>query len=142
MSEIILVVHAASTWWMVGLIWFVQIVHYPLFDGVGEPGWIRYATRHRSRTTVVVMPPMLVELATSVWLVIERPDLVAWIGAGLVGLIWLSTFALQVPLHGRLGRRFRGGDVGLLVWSNWIRTIAWSARGLLAASLLLDTRIA
>lgn len=26
----ILVVHAAATWFMVGLIWFVQVVHYEL----------------------------------------------------------------------------------------------------------------
>jgi hypothetical protein len=28
----ILILNACLTWFMTGLIWFVQIVHYPLFD--------------------------------------------------------------------------------------------------------------
>lgn len=31
----LLLVHAAATWAMVGLVWFVQVVHYPLFAQVG-----------------------------------------------------------------------------------------------------------
>ncbi len=35
-NDWLLFVHAAMTLFMVGVIWFVQIVHYPLFRGVGE----------------------------------------------------------------------------------------------------------
>jgi hypothetical protein len=34
-SLLVLVLHFASTFYMVGLVWFVQRVHYPLFAGFG-----------------------------------------------------------------------------------------------------------
>ena len=51
---------------MFGLIWFVQIVHYPLFGLVGVSGFPTYQAAHQSRTTFVVFPLMLVEFVTSV----------------------------------------------------------------------------
>ena len=54
----------------------------------------------------------------------------------MVGAIWLSTFALQVPCHARLGRGFSLGAWRLLVRSNWVRTVLWSARLALATALL------
>ena len=45
----------ASTLFMTGLIWFVQVVHYPLFSEV-EPGdFLRYHAAHPRRTTRVVL---------------------------------------------------------------------------------------
>ena len=35
---LLLLLHAAATLFMTGLIWFVQVVHYPLFARVGEDG--------------------------------------------------------------------------------------------------------
>jgi hypothetical protein len=132
----LLLIHAASTWAMTGLIWFVQVVHYPLFDRVGLEGFARYELAHSSRTTMVVAPLMLVELTCAAWLVLARPASVpapaAWLGATLVALIWLSTFALQVPQHTVLSSGFDARAHGLLVATNWIRTIAWTLRAALA----------
>ena len=61
MLELILLLQAASTLAMVGLIWFVQIVHYPLFAQVGREGFSGYEQAHQNRTTFVVAPLMLVE---------------------------------------------------------------------------------
>ena len=33
--DVLLLVHAASTLFMAGVIWFVQVVHYPLMASVG-----------------------------------------------------------------------------------------------------------
>ena len=33
---LLLLLHAGATFFMCGLIWFVQIVHYPLFAQVGS----------------------------------------------------------------------------------------------------------
>jgi len=141
MSETILLVHAGATWFMVGLIWFVQIVHYPLFAAVGEDRWIAYEARHQRRTTIVVIPVMLVELITAVMLAVgagvERaPAILAWNGIVLLAIIWGSTFAVQVPLHARLARQHAPRTVRTLVLTNWVRTFAWSARGGLALALL------
>ena len=123
---------------MTGLIWFVQIVHYPLFARVGAVEFVGYEQAHQRLTGFVVAPLMLVELATAIALAVwlrpaDFPPLLAWMGLILVGVIWLSTFLIQVPQHEVLGNGFEINAHGLLVASNWIRTIAWTAR----AALLL-----
>jgi hypothetical protein len=132
--------HAAATLWMVGLIWFVQVVHYPLFARVGRQRFAAYEAAHTRRTGWVVGPPMLVEAATAVLLAGAPPEGVtrtaAWAGLGLLGTIWLSTALLQVPAHRRLERGFDAAAHRRLVATNWIRTVAWSLRGALALSWL------
>jgi hypothetical protein len=39
-------VHLAATAAMVGLIWFVQVVHYPLFASVGADEFVAYENAH------------------------------------------------------------------------------------------------
>ncbi len=52
----ILLLHALATWTLVGLIWFVQMVHYPLFSLVTGETSPRYAAEHQRRTSWVVVP--------------------------------------------------------------------------------------
>ncbi len=132
----LLLVHAAVTWFMVGLIWTVQVVHYPLFAGVGLDVYPAYQRSHMSRITWIVAPAMFVELGAAALLALRLGTPLAWSGAGLLGLIWLSTFAVQVPLHGRLSRAFDPGVHRALVASNWARTLLWTSRGVIALLLL------
>jgi hypothetical protein len=135
LSRLLFLSHAAATWYMTGLIWFVQVVHYPLFAAVGRQAFSTYEQRHTSRTTWVVAPPMLVEAATAVLLFWLRPpgvsDWQLWTGVILVAAIWLSTALLQVPGHQALSNGFDAVVHHRLVSTNWIRTVAWSLRGLL-----------
>jgi hypothetical protein len=120
---------------LTGLIWFVQVVHYPLFNAVGTDKFVAYEIRHSNLTTLVVIVPMFIELITSVVLLWQRPDGIAswqlWLGVLLVGLIWFSTAFLQVPQHSVLASGFDARAHQLLVTTNWLRTIAWSVRSLL-----------
>ena len=131
-----LLANLAATWFMTGLIWFVQVVHYPLFAAVGRDGFTAYHAAHSRLTTLVVGPPMLIEAAAAALLLIARPAAVpaaaAWAGAALVAVIWIATAMLQVPQHGALGGGFDADVARRLVAGNWIRTIAWSARAALA----------
>ena len=61
---VVLVLHVATTLLMVGLIWLVQIVHYPLFARIGDSGFCDYHKRHTRRMTLLVAPLMLLEQAT------------------------------------------------------------------------------
>jgi len=144
--SLVLLLHAAATWYMVGLIWFVQVVHYPLFGGVGAEGFSAYSARHQRRTTWVVLPPMVVELVLAAWLVFARPGGVpgwaAWAGLALAVVIWLSTFAVQVPRHRDLSDGYDAAAHTALVATNWLRTAAWSARGVLAGLMLWWTAAA
>jgi hypothetical protein len=136
----LLLVHAAATLFMTGLIWFVQLVHYPLFSAVGGSEAAAYHRAHGRRTSWVVGPPMLVELATAVALVVAPPDGVlrawSWGGLALLGVVWLSTAVLQVPAHQRLDAGRDPAVERRLVAGNWIRTVAWSARAVAALAMV------
>jgi hypothetical protein len=138
--SLVLFLHAAATLYMTGLIWFVQVVHYPLFGAVRRESFADYEKKHTQLTGRVVTPPMLVELVTAVALVFRRPAALpavwVWIGLALLVAIWLSTAFLQVPAHRRLLEGFDADVHRRLVRSNWLRTAAWTARGMLALWLL------
>ena len=131
----LLPIHLAATWAMVGLIWMVQIVHYPLFAHVGRESFDGFHARHLRWTTWVVGPFMLLESASAVALLYATPSWlprwVLWWDIGGIFLQWLSTAALQVPMHRRLERGWDAKAQRFLVHSNWVRTLTWTARGLL-----------
>lgn len=125
----------ASTWYMTGLIWFVQVVHYPLMAAVGREAYPAYQRRHQLLTTWVVGPAMLVEAVTALYLC-WRPPLgnslaTSLLGAVLLTVIWLSTAFLQIPCHESLAGGFDSAIHRRLVLSNWLRTILWTVRACL-----------
>lgn len=132
----LLLIHAAATLYMTGLIWFVQLVHYPLMAKVGSEGYRDYQLAHERLTTRAVGPPMLVELLCAVLLAVAPPPGVAptlaYTGLTLVAALWLSTAFLQVPRHRELESGFNETAHRRLVQTNWIRTAVWSLRGLVA----------
>ena len=134
--EFALLAHAACTWFMVGLIWMVQVVHYPLFARVGDAGFAEYERAHTARITWIVAPVMLCELALAVALVALDATSIAVTGLAVLVGVWASTFALQVPAHARLANRFCADALRRLVQTNWLRTIGWTVRGILALVLL------
>jgi len=143
---LILAGNLVSTLFMVGLIWFVQIVHYPLLARVGRTDFPAFERAHVARTGPVVGPPMLVELATTLGLLAAAPAAVpaeaTWLGAGLLAVVWISTALLQVPSHRRLGAGFDAATHRRLVATNWIRTAAWSIRGMLVVWMQLSLGVA
>lgn len=138
--EWLLLSHAAVTLFMVGVIWFVQVVHYPLFARVGEASFPEYERHHARQTGWVVGLPMLVELGSASAIVWYVGGVLAWCGLGLLAVVWTSTWLWQVPAHRRLERRFDAAVQGWLVSTNWVRTGAWSARGVIALALTVAPR--
>ncbi len=141
-EKLTLLIHVFATVFMVGLIWFVQIVHYPLFSRVGADQFTVYEKLHKQMTTWVVGPAMLVELVTGVILVKYPPadsTTLTWIGLGLIVLIWISTAVLSAPAHNLLATEYTDTAYHKLVATNWIRTIAWSGRGILVLTLVCRT---
>ena len=135
----LLILHAGCTLFMVGLIWIIQVVHYPLFAHVGLSEYQRYQNLHMQRITWIVTPVMMIELLCASILMITSDTTsssLITVGFILLILIWLSTLFLQVPAHAKLTKAWNETAHTRLVWSNWIRTIAWSIRGFLALWLL------
>jgi hypothetical protein len=136
----VLLANAVSTFFMLGLTWFVQVVHYPLFPMVGTDRFAGYHERHSGLTTWVVLPPMTVELASSIMLAVEPPSGesgLAVAGAVLAVSIWALTALAAAPAHGRIGRTGLDGDsLRFLLRISWVRTIAWTAHAAVVVLLL------
>ncbi len=132
-----LLAHAAATWFMVGLIWFIQVVHYPLFAEVGEDRFEEYHRKHSRRISLLLAVVAVAEVITAAGLIWALPDsrsLVLAAGA-LLALIWIITATVQVPQHARLQPGDNAG-VARLVAGNWTRTALWTVRGLLVMWML------
>ncbi len=139
---------------MVGIIWFVQLVHYPLFRLVGELEHPRHHTAHMARTGLLLAPLMLLELVSGLvllsfvilntntnmnmhtdsdWLVLPQTPSITWILISLILLvvIWLWTFLVSVRYHRQLDHGKNPVAIAALIRTNWLRTILWSVRLLL-----------
>jgi len=110
----VLLIQAFASLALTGLIWCIQVVHYPLFAAVGRDEFTRYEADHARLITLVVGPLMLVELAAALWLAAVRPAGVpawmVWTGLALVAATWISTAAIQVPCLARRERESRQAE--------------------------------
>ena len=124
--------------YLTGVCWVVQLVVYPALMLVGKTEFTHYHAAHTRRMGWVVAAPMVLELGLAAWLAWAAYP--AW-GAGralgqlaLVVVVWLVTFFVSVPFHNRLeasGYNYIALDG--LARTNWLRTLAWTARMVLLA---------
>jgi hypothetical protein len=110
----------------------------------------QYAAEHARRITWFVAPVMLIEAVTAGLLLVMavagqnlgsewawvQGDWRVLVGTGVLVVIWVSTFGVLVPLHGRLQRTGDVSVVGKLVRHNWVRTVLWTVRAVLALMVL------
>ena len=140
-ANLLLEVQGAATLLMTGLIWFVQIVHYPLMSRAASVRFDEFSRLHQQRTTWVVAGPMLIEAGSCGILWLQHPGVASQTHHVLATLIliaiWISTLLLQMPLHARLLTGKDQAVIKRLVCGNWLRTIGWTARGILLTTLPL-----
>jgi hypothetical protein len=126
---------------MFGVIWIVQLVHYPLMRYVSEREFPRFETEHRVRISWVVGPLMLVEgLCVLAFVFAPPPGLAWWLpwaGAIAESVAIGTTVAISAPLHERLNAHVDPALLDRLIATNWIRTVAWTARAGLAIAMLV-----
>ena len=136
----VLVANLVSTMVMVGVIWFVQVVHYPLLSIVPVESASSTAVEHQRRTGYVVGAPMAIEGFSTLALLAMRPDQVSWwmpwAGGVLLAIALGSTVLLSVPRHARMAAAPDDRVGRELVLTNWPRTIAWTLRGVLCVVML------
>ncbi len=137
----LLFTHAASALILVGLIWTVQVVHYPLMAMVGDDRFVAYESAHAPRMAAVVMLPWTLQGLTTAWLLLARPAGVpTWsiaVAAVTAVLSVAVTVVWSVPAHARLGVGFDATIHHRLVRTNWIRTWAWTLHGANAVAMLV-----
>lgn len=142
-DAVVLVLALASVWAMTGVIWVIQLVHYPMFDavdrGVDDDGWRRFGDRHRRSISLVVGPFMLAEGVTGLWIAAAPPGdvgrLLPLVALALMAVAYGTTALVSVPLHERLTDRFDADAHRRLVGTNWIRTVAWTGRGVVVGAI-------
>lgn len=131
---------AAVTWFMTGLIWFVQIVHYPLFASVGSDKFLVYIKAHCNLTGMVVILPMVIQLLLSGLVAFDNKSTYStllWLNFALVIVIWILTGFASVPCFNNMcSAGFSESVHGRLVLTNWARTILWSVCSIILLLIL------
>ena len=137
----VVVAHAAATLFMVGMIWTVQILHYPLFAHVGTQRFVAYEQAHSTRITAVIAVPWAIEgLTTLVLLLAPPPGVPRWltiVGAVVAAIPVVVTIASSIPAHRILGDGYDAEAHARLVGTNWLRTAGWTAHGVVAMWILV-----
>ena len=128
---------------LTGLIWLVQLVHYPGFLLVGKDSEASYQRHHTRSISWVVIPLMLTELVFALWLLsipflFQVLSYLSYAAFACLVLIWLVTFTGAVPLHRKLQEQgYEREVIQKLLKLNWIRTVGWTFRTLLLFLLTL-----
>lgn len=138
----VLLGNLAATLFMCGVIVFVQVVHYPLFLKVGRNGFAGYAKSHQWLTSFVVGVPMIAEAVFAAVFLIWIPSItqidggLTLINVGLELFILGVTAVFSIPCHAALSEGYDAAVVNRLVLTNWLRTVAWLAKGWVSVALL------
>ena len=132
-NNFVLLGHLIFTSIMTGVIWVIQIVHYPSFHFIEKELYTAFQKFHMNKISIIVIPIMLAELITGVMLLLDKssrsPFLI--ISFVILVLIWLITGVFFSKAHNELMTGYQELVVNQLVVMNWIRTLLWTLRLLL-----------
>lgn len=146
-GQFVFLIHFATTFAMVGIMWFVQLAYYPNLAVVGRKAFVTYQREHIRRITGIAWTMLVLELATALAVAfLPPPDIPRWLLAVNVAIllsIWYSTCFVQVPVHQQVEQCWDAAAHARLVETNWFRTAAYTVRGalLLYAAVTLWTAL-
>ena len=120
---------------MVCVIWVIQLLHYPSFHFINDKKYIEFQHFHMQRISFIVIPAMLIELASALLLAyFFRSSLTIILLALLLG-VWATTFIFFTNMHQKLTNGYNQSIVDRLIQINWSRTILWSLRLIILLSI-------
>ena len=126
--EILSDIHFLSTSLMVGIIWVIQLLHYPAFNFIKESDYVEFQHFHMQRISFIVVPVMILELFSAFMLVYYFRSNLLILCLIILLFIWLITFVFFTKLHQSLLDGYDKKIVDKLVKINWSRTVLWSLR--------------
>ena len=126
--EILSDVHFLSTSFMVGIIWVIQLLHYPTFHFIKESNYVEFQHFHMQRISFIVVPAMILELLSAFMLVYYIRSNLLIVCLIILLVIWSITFVFFTKLHQGLLGGYDKIIVDKLVQINWSRTVLWSLR--------------
>jgi hypothetical protein len=138
----LILANLAAALFMTGMIWTIQVVHYPLFREVGSDAFSVYESEHQGRIAALIAAPWAIETLAAIALVVWPPEGVdaylVWAGLLAVLALALVTLLVFAPIHRQLSDGFTANAYQRLVNLNWIRTALWSAHAVIAAAILVQ----
>jgi hypothetical protein len=122
----------------------LQIQHYAIYPAVGAAHFKEYIRANNRAAVVPVIIPAMVLLLVSALLLVSRPPFMSLPAAaaafGLNVVQLASTFVWQRRLQAEMAETgYAESKVRLLVSTNWIRTFAFLAQGVLAIALFVGS---
>ena len=135
---ILSLIHLISTAIIVGIIWVIQVVHYPSFYFIERDEYVSFQKFHMDKISYIVVPVMLIESISGFILIYNELNTVLLISMILLFFIWVLTGIFFVPIHQKLTSGYQEELVEKLVKINWVRTIFWTIRLLLMTAYLIS----
>ena len=126
--EILSKVHFLSTSLMVGIIWVIQLLHYPAFHFIKQSDYVEFQHFHMKRISFIVVPVMIIEILSGFMLIYYFRSNLLILCLIILLVIWLITFVFFTKLHQSLLGGYDKIIVKKLVQINWSRTVLWSLR--------------
>jgi hypothetical protein len=90
----LLIIHVAVTLVMVGFIWTIQLVQYPIMARVPAEGFVAFERAHQRRVVGFLAVFGVAEVVTAGWLFLDPGGLPRWplgMAGTLLAVIWVST---------------------------------------------------
>ena len=141
----LIVVHAAASMFMVGLIWTIHYVHYPLFAYVGESTYASFQAEHVERIGRLLILPWLAEGITLISILAiafigkqKELRVLAVINAVAMAVVLVLSGFWSAPAHAKLADGFDESVHQQLMTVNLIRTFAWTVCGICAVLIVLS----
>jgi len=130
--------------YLTGLIWTIQLVHYPSFNYISNDKQIKFHHFHQKMMGILAGPAMLIELISTTLYCLEFKatkglDWTMIASMILVTITFFSTFFIQVPIHQKLieNNLTNKALIKKLVQTNWIRTLSWTLKAIIQITYYL-----
>ena len=114
------------------LIWLVQVIIYPSFRYI-DPTKLNYWHQQYTRKILYFVGPLLFVQTAVIALQVLFDPLVYMVDGLLLGVIWINTFFIAIPIHNAIdrGESLEKNILKLLRVNRW-RAFLWTALLLLS----------
>ena len=138
-EQSMLAMHLVLASIMVGVIWVIQLVHYPSFRYTDKEKYVSFQIFHMRNISFIVMPVMTLEFLSGLLLVLYHSNHVSLLRISffLLLIIWLVTALFFAQIHQKLSKGYDETLVRKLVSLNWIRTLLWTIRTIIITYCLI-----
>ena len=129
--ESILFFHFFLTFFMTGIIWLIQLIHYPSFSFIDKNMYSTFQAFHMNRISFLVGPIMFLELFSGFYLLFFYSESNFFVINFILNILILTmTIIVFGTIHRKLIEGFKFSLFAKLISMNWIRTILWSMKSI------------